>query len=337
VSSSTDLVLTAAGPVDGVLAPAPAELAAAFARFLRLDVAAGDASPDTLRTYRAQVGAWVSWCAENAVDPATAGPEDVKLYRQDLVADGYRPATIGTKLTILRRFYAAAQAAGLRHDNPAAGIRPPRQKKAAEDFGYLSEVELTLLFRSAPPLEQEAALRDRALLALFGLQGLRTVEIARANQDDLQHRADGWALLVRGKAHDRLVYLRPDVAEALTAYLDHRDPPGDDPDGTPLFTAVGNRAHGRRLTRAASASSPTATCTGPASSGKGCPTTPSATPPPPWPTATRTTCGRCRTCSATATRAPPPATPAWSTWPRPPPCSRCRSSCEPCRRSRIKG
>jgi site-specific recombinase XerD len=92
-------------------------------------------------------------------------------------------------------------------------------------------------------------LRDRALLALFGLQGLRTVEIQRANADDLQHRADGWALLVRGKAHDRLVYLRPDVADALNAYLDHRDPPIDNPDGTPLFTAVGNRAHGRRLTR----------------------------------------------------------------------------------------
>jgi hypothetical protein len=54
---------------------------------------------------------------------------------------------------VLRRFYAAAQAAGLRQDNPAVGVRAPREKKAAEDFGYLSEVELTLPFRAAPPVK----------------------------------------------------------------------------------------------------------------------------------------------------------------------------------------
>jgi integrase/recombinase XerD len=77
----------------------------------------------------------------------------------------------------------------------------------------LSEVELTLLFRSAPALDSEAGLRDRALLALLGLQGLRTVEIERANE---------WALLVRGKYHDRLVSLRADIADALNGYLEMR-------------------------------------------------------------------------------------------------------------------
>jgi site-specific recombinase XerD len=151
------------------------------------------------------------------------------------------PGTIANKLTVLRRFYQAAVAAGLRQDNPAAGILPPREKKAAEDFGYLSEVELTLLFRAAPQLDKEGPLRDRAILALFGLQGLRTVEIQRANRDDLQQRADGWALLVRGKFHDRLVYLRADVAEALNLYIDSQTHVVADVEGTPLFTCVGNR------------------------------------------------------------------------------------------------
>jgi len=149
---------------------------------------------------------------------------------------------------VLRRFYQAAVSAGLRQDNPAAGIRPPREKKAAEDFGYLSEVELTLLFRSAPHLDKEGPSRDRAILALFGLQGLRTVEIQRANRDDLQQRADGRALLVRGKFHDRLVYLRADVAEAVNLYIDSQTRVVADADGTPLFTCVGNRAIGCRIT-----------------------------------------------------------------------------------------
>jgi site-specific recombinase XerD len=71
------------------------------------------------------------------------------------VRGGYAPGTIAHKLTVLRWSHQAAVAAGLRQDNPAVGIRPPREKKAAEDFGYLSEVELTLLFRAAPIFHKE--------------------------------------------------------------------------------------------------------------------------------------------------------------------------------------
>src|SRR5437868_6649511 len=69
----------------------------AFARFLRRTVANCDAARETIRSYRGQVGAWVSWCSDNQVDPGTAGPEDVKTYRQHLVQDGYAPGTIANK------------------------------------------------------------------------------------------------------------------------------------------------------------------------------------------------------------------------------------------------
>jgi len=58
-------------------------------------------------------------------------------------------------------------------------------------------------------------LRDKALLALLSLQVLRTVEIWRSNVEDVQRRDDQWALLVRGEGHDRLIYLRSDVGEAV--------------------------------------------------------------------------------------------------------------------------
>ncbi len=49
--------------------------AAAFARLLRLDVANGDASIDTVRGYRSQIAALVAWCAEQVVDARTATAE----------------------------------------------------------------------------------------------------------------------------------------------------------------------------------------------------------------------------------------------------------------------
>jgi integrase/recombinase XerD len=135
------------------------------------------------------------------------------------------------------------------------GVRPPRSKRAAEDFGFLSEGDLALLLRAIPQrLEKDAQprvddLRDKAMLALLSLQVLRTVEIWRANVDDVRRRDDQWALLVRGKGHDRLIYLRADVGEAVVRYLERRAAVPPNHRCEPPFTAVGNRAGGGRLSR----------------------------------------------------------------------------------------
>ena len=231
------------------LVPAPDPFEQAFAAFLRLDVANGDAAPDTLRGYRAEAAAWGAWCRARGVAPQAADAEALKAYRRALVEQGYRPAAIAFKLAVVRRVYQAAVAAGLRPDNPAVGVRAPRARRAAEDFGCLSEVYLALVLRAVPGTGRVKDRRDRVLLGLLALQGLRTIEVVRAGVADLQRRDAGVALLVRGKGHDRLVYLRPDVAAALDAYLAARGPVAADAEGVPLLAAVGNRAGGRRISR----------------------------------------------------------------------------------------
>lgn len=221
----------------------------AFANFLRLDVANGDASLDTIRGYKTQVGQWVDWCHQNGVNPSRAVPADVKAYRLHLVTNGYKATSIAHKLTIIRRFYTAAVDNGLRLDNPAAGVKPPKDKRAADDFHYLNEVDYTLLIRAVGKGRNEKELRDKAIIAMMGLQGLRTVEIECANVDDMKISGENVSMLVRGKGHDRVVYLRPDVAYVLSAYLDARASVCQDNDGTPMFTACGNRAGGHRISR----------------------------------------------------------------------------------------
>ena len=81
-----------------VLAAAVSDLDAAFARFLRLDVANGDASVDTIRGYRSQLAAWVSWCLDNHIDARLATVNDVKRYREDLVALGRQATTYAPSL-----------------------------------------------------------------------------------------------------------------------------------------------------------------------------------------------------------------------------------------------
>ena len=133
-------------------------------------------------------------------------------------------------------------AAGLRPDNPVTGVRAARDPRAPEDFGYLSEVELALLFRAVPHDYKLKHLRDCGLLGLLGVQALRTVEIRRANVTDLQRHGESWALLVHGKYHDGLIFLRPDIAEAVRAYLAARGTIAPDDLGEALIVADGNFA-----------------------------------------------------------------------------------------------
>jgi integrase/recombinase XerD len=220
----------------------------AFATLLRLEVAQGAAAPDTQRGYWSQAGAWAVWCQAQACCLVTASATVVKTYRQALVAAGYQPASIAHKLAVLRRFYAALMAQGLRADNPALGVYPPRQRRAADLLPCLAEGELVTLLAAVPRLQTVRAHRDLVLLALLGLQGLRTVEVVRANVEDLA-LGDPMVLRVRGKTRDRLLPLRPDLATMLQGYLTMRGTVIPDTLGTPLITAVGNRAGGRRLSR----------------------------------------------------------------------------------------
>jgi len=67
-------------------APARAELEAPTAEFLRLDGASGEASPETIRSYQAEVGAGVRWCEARGIVPAEAsGRRQLKRLRDRLM------------------------------------------------------------------------------------------------------------------------------------------------------------------------------------------------------------------------------------------------------------
>ena len=230
------------------------EMDAAFADFLRLDVANGDAAAETIGSYRTGVAQWAAWCASENCDPASATPIHIKRFRQALLEAGYKPVTIRLRLTIVRRFYEAARNAGLRPDNPAAGIRSPRIRQAAEEFKYFTDDQLGRLVAAIPDPDQATGrekvrrLRDLLMVAMMALQALRTIEVHRSNVEDLTDKDGNLTLLVRGKTRDRIAYLRPDTAKRLQEYLALRGEIPSDQAGTPLFPSVG-RGGGKRLSR----------------------------------------------------------------------------------------
>ena len=223
-----------------------------FAEFLNIDVSAGDAAEDTLKTYTRQLQQFLQWCDRALLNPVTATKEDIKKYRRWMIANQqYKPATIALKLSVVRRFYQAAVEKGMLAINPAAGVKPPKEKRdPSEKITYLEQSEVEILLGVVPSDRSLRSARDRVMLAIMALEGTRTVELHRANIASLVRQGQNLGIRVEGKRSIRVVPLTPDIAHLLVDYLHLRETQGEVLHPTrPLFVATGNSSRGQRLSR----------------------------------------------------------------------------------------
>jgi integrase/recombinase XerD len=227
-------------------------LLAVFAEFLDIDVSAGDAASDTLNTYRRQLEQFLNWCNEHQINPVEVTKDDIKNYRRWMIdKKKFQPATIALKLAVVRRFYQAAVDRGLIGINPAAGVKPPREKRdPADKITYLEKVEVEQLFKAIPNDGTLKAARDRAIIGIMTLEGARTVELHRTNISDLVRQGNNLGIRVEGKRSIRVVPLTPDLVKILLEYLSLREQMGETlKPSQPLFIAAGNHAGGQRISR----------------------------------------------------------------------------------------
>ena len=112
----------------------------------------------------------------------------------------YKPSTIALKLAVVRRFYQAALEKGLISFNPAAGVKPPREKRdPAEKITFLEQEEVETLLQTIPDDDTLKTARDRAIIAIMALEGTRTIELHRANIADLVRQGNNLGIRVEGK------------------------------------------------------------------------------------------------------------------------------------------
>lgn len=231
---------------------AQTDLIDSFAHFLNVDVAAGDASDDTLKNYACQTKKYFQWCDQFGIAPIKATRADIKQYRRWLIeVKQYKPATIAFKLIVVRRLYAAAVEKGLLAYNPALGVHPPSEcRDPAERITYLEQPEVPYLLNAIPTDLSVASLRDRTLVAVMMMEGCRTVEMHRLSIKDIIRRGRNVGLRVKGKRSKRIVPLTSDLVKLLELYLEARQQAGEEltPD-TPVFISVARNNRGHRLTR----------------------------------------------------------------------------------------
>ena len=220
--------------------------------FLQIDVANGDATPDTIVAYRREVGAWVEWCRVNGFDAAGVSRHEVEMYREHLKQRGLAVSTRAFKLSIVRRFYDAAVRHNLIAQNPATGVRPGKDLTAPEDkMKTLDKAGLAALVAGIPG-DTLAGARDRAIVGLMALHGLRRIEVHRLSHESLIGADSETPYLeVEGKGSKRRrVFLRDDTLNALSVYFYAKFEAGYKDQGA-MFVAHGNNGRGQRLSRQA--------------------------------------------------------------------------------------
>lgn len=210
-----------------------------LAAFLRHLASEQDASPHTLRSYRADLLEFVQhaghgnsgdWLA--AVDSRTVRAFLVRLHDRGLDA-----VTIARKLAAVRSWFRFLVRRGVLERNVAREVRGPRMPKKLVSFLPIDEAAALMDGKLAAGPER---LRDAAVLEILYASGLRVSELAGLDLDDVDRARQTVRVLGKGRK-ERIVPYGGRAASALAAYLATRAD-----DRGPLFA---NRRGGRLTVR----------------------------------------------------------------------------------------
>ena len=202
-----------------------------------------DVSEKTQATYQRALKQVFGYFAKNGINKPVH--DDILNFKKSLEAAGKKPSTIALYLAACRRFFSWTEQRGI-CPNVATGVKAPKQECGHKrDFFGASQLKDIL---SAMPRTTLREKRDYAVMALMSVGGLRTVEVSRANIEDIRNVGGEMILFVCGKGRKErteFVKLPQAVLEAINDYLALR---GHAQDTAPLFAGIGNRNKNGRMT-----------------------------------------------------------------------------------------
>ena len=202
-----------------------------------------NASVHTVKSYREDLTQAVDFFCERLGSP-TARPTQLttrvlRAYVAWLHDKAYARSTVARRLASLRSWCRYLCRQGVLTNNPALGLRGPRQEKRLPKF--IGQKDMGKLL-TAPATEGPLALRDKALLETLYSAGLRVSELTGLDVADLD--LDEGLATVRGKGRrERLALLGPPSVEALRAWLAVREGVGRAAGQSAVFV----NKHGTRL------------------------------------------------------------------------------------------
>ena len=202
-----------------------------------------DVLPATVHTYTMSLRQLFKYLTSKGISNPTR--ETLIDFKRSLENAGYKSTTIALYLAAARRFFTWCDLKGL-YPNIAMGIKAPRIAKGHKKDS-MNGLQVKQVINSVDRHSLEGK-RNYAVLALMATCGLRTIEIVRANIEDLRCECGVMVLFVQGKGKtDKADFVKVSepVMNAILEYLTAR---GKVEDSAPLFASCSRRNFGQRLT-----------------------------------------------------------------------------------------
>jgi len=177
-------------------------------------------SPRSKRNYRGALTDFLTWWDVQGQPPLSKAV--VQQYKTTLLDQGLAPSTINLKLSAIRKLIAEAADNGLIDPVLAQGIKAVKGvPRAGVRLGNWLSLEQARRLVNTPDPSTRRGVRDRAILCVLVLAGLRREECAALTVEHLQQREGRWVItdLVGKRGRVRSVPVRPAVKGALDAWL----------------------------------------------------------------------------------------------------------------------
>lgn len=206
-----------------------------------------DVRPATQVTYDKAVKCFINYVKSNEI--AKPERQDVINFREWLIDEaqgGYKTSTARMYLTVVKKFFGWLSSQGF-YRNVADGVKLPKkaEEEHARDALTLEEAK-TAIAHVDEKANKEMQLRNRAILSLMIGCGLRSIEVVRLNEGDLEKRRGVWFLNVLGKGKDSKVpvQLTPELKKILD---DYRAVRGAVRKNSAMFISTARSNRGQRL------------------------------------------------------------------------------------------
>jgi integrase/recombinase XerD len=204
-------------------------------------IQAQDVKQNSKDLYRRTLKLFLSWAERKDYSLSEISRPQLLEYKEELLRSGMSSLTVGSYITSVRRFYEWTEANRF-YPNVAKGIKTPKRKQQFKKQPLLPDQATALLSYYQP-----RAKRDYAIINLLLRTGLRTVEVIRANVEDIVFKGSKRVLLVQGKGReerDNFVLLTDKAYKPIAEYLATRQ---NATGKEPLFTSTSNNSKGDRL------------------------------------------------------------------------------------------
>lgn len=183
--------------------------------YLRELAAVAGRSQYTIRNYRNDIGSFLRWCRERAVEPLAVNRQRFREYLGELKEGGMAPASLTRRASTVHGFYRYLHREGVTPRDLLHGTalpKRPRRLPKVLDPGALERLI------EAPDLSTPAGLRDRAMMELLYGGGLRISELVALDLGQV-NLGEGLAVVHGKGSKERVALFGEPAMEALERYL----------------------------------------------------------------------------------------------------------------------